>query len=375
MPACVNQGCRLLVPNPNESPEFWYYELRARRSELESLGQGSTFTELSRSDLLAFHVVCPMPMEQTSIAKFLNHVDRQIRQYMRAKQRLIKLLEEQKQAIIQQAVTRGLDPDVRLKPSGVEWLGEIPEHWELQQLRRVAWIRVSNVDKHSIEGELPVRLCNYVDAYKNERITGSIAFMKATAASEEIARFKLQLGDVLITKDSEEWTDIGVPSFVEYTATDLVCGYHLAILRPRQGKVCGAYLLRILQTPRFAYQFRIAANGVTRYGLSQYAIKSAQVAFPSVPEQLRIVGYLDEQTRSFDQAMRVIKDELVLLKEFRTSLIADVVTGKLDVRKAAAALPEEPSPLEVADEEQGLITDDEVVETEDQRDQPEEADE
>lgn len=126
----------------------------------------------------------------------------------------------------------GLKPYPRMKDSGVEWLGEVPEHWEVARLRHAVDMRVSNVDKHTKEGDEPVRLCNYVDVYKNERITGGLPFMQATASTDEVERFRLQPDDVLITKDSESWNDIGVPAFVETSAHDLVCGYHLALLRP-----------------------------------------------------------------------------------------------------------------------------------------------
>ena len=118
------------------------------------------------------------------------------------------------------------------KPSGVPWLGDVPDHWDIRRLRRVADMRVSNVDKHVREGELPVRLCNYVDVYKNDRITQETTFMRATASVDEIERFRLEPGDILITKDSETWDDIGVPALVTESADDLICGYHLALLRP-----------------------------------------------------------------------------------------------------------------------------------------------
>src|SRR5712691_6144314 len=119
--------------------------------------------------------------------------------------------------------------------SGLSWLGEVPGHWETRRLRHACEMRVSNVDKHTKPGESPVRLCNYVEVYKNERIRESTPFMQASASEDERIRFGLRKGDVLITKDSEQWNDIGVPALVEFEAPDLVCGYHLAILRSRPG--------------------------------------------------------------------------------------------------------------------------------------------
>lgn len=100
------------------------------------------------------------------------------------------------------------------KDSGVEWLGEIPEHWDIIRLKYIAKTRFSGVDKHKVEDEKPVRLCNYIDVYNNEYITFDLDFMEATATVEEIRRFNVEEGDVLVTKDSETWNDIAVPAYV-----------------------------------------------------------------------------------------------------------------------------------------------------------------
>ena len=297
-------------------------------------GLGSGLRQsLSWNDFKYLPCLVPPLAEQAAIVRYLDHTDGRIRRYLRSRERLLELLKEYRQATIHETVTRGLDPDVPLKPSGVEWLGDIPAHWEVRRLRHAVKMKVSNVDKHSKEGELPVRLCNYVDVYKNDRITENMPFMRATAKADEIDRFRLEIGDVLITKDSEVWNDIGVPAFVEYSARDLVCGYHLALLRPLKTVLNGAYLFYALQSSAIAYQFHIAANGVTRYGLSQRAIKSAILPIPSLAEQAAIAAYLDKQTAAIDAAMARAQREIELLSEYRTRLIADVVTGQVDVRE------------------------------------------
>ena len=211
----------------------------------------------------------------------------------------------------------------------------------MRRLRNISEMRVSNVDKHVKDDEQPVRLCNYVDVYKNDRVRSGMAFMGATATTDEIERFRLRSGDVLITKDSEAWNDIGVPALVEDTEDDIVSGYHLALLRPFPERVDGGYLFRALQSPAVAYQFHVEANGVTRYGLSHSAIKSVWLPLPPLPEQATIVRYLDKTTAAVDTAIDRACRQIDLLQEYRTRLIADVVTGKLDVREAAASLLEE----------------------------------
>ena len=216
------------------------------------------------------------------------------------------------------------------KDTGVGWLGEVPEHWEVRRPRNAVDMRVSNVDKHTKEGELPVRLCNYVDVYKNDRITEHMSFMRATATTEEVERFRLEPGDVLITKDSEAWNDIGVPALVEYTSEDFVCGYHLAVLRPRKALLIGCYLLRAWQSPAVAYQCHVAANGVTRYGLSHDAIKSAFLPLPPLPEQAAIVRFLDHADRRIRRYIRAKQKLIKLLEEQKEAIVHRAITRGLD---------------------------------------------
>lgn len=223
-----------------------------------------------------------------------------------------------------------LKPYPEYMESGVPWLGQVPGHWRVQRLRQVADMLVSNVDKHTHSHESPVRLCNYVDVYKNERITGKIRFMRATATSDEIQCFRVQLGDVIITKDSEVWTDIGVPSLAEYTAPDLVCGYHLAILRSRKGVLVGTYLLRALQSQGVATQFHVSAHGVTRYGLSHDGMKSVVVPIPPPDEQDAIVSFLDYANTRLEKSIRAKRKLITLLNEQKQAIIHRAVTRGLD---------------------------------------------
>jgi type I restriction enzyme S subunit len=196
---------------------------RVFRAESKGLGNGeSGFLRLYTDRFGPIPIPYPPLDEQRLIVRFLDWHGAQTAKLIRAKKKLIALLNEQKQAIIHRAVTRGLDPNVKLKPSGIAWLGTVPEGWEVKRLRNVTELRVSNVDKNSFEDEISVRLCNYVDVYKNDIIHADIPFMEATASTAEIERFRLRIGDLIITKDSEDWKDIGVPALVETEADDLV---------------------------------------------------------------------------------------------------------------------------------------------------------
>ena len=215
------------------------------------------------------------------------------------------------------------------RPSGVPWLSGLPSHWEVRRLRTVADMRVSNVDKHTNEDEFPVRLCNYVDVYKHDRITPAMPFMAATASRDEITRFGLERDDVLITKDSEAWDDIGVPSLVAESADDLLSGYHLALLRPFE-EILGSYLARALQSKAVAYQFHVRAKGVTRYGITHTGIQSVQIPLPSLPEQRAIVRYLDYVDRRIRRYISAKRKLIGLLEEEKQAIVNQAVTRGLD---------------------------------------------
>lgn len=216
------------------------------------------------------------------------------------------------------------------KDSGVEWLGKIPAHWEVRRLKTIASVQLSNVDKKSVEGEELVRLCNYTDVYYNERIIADLDFMAATATPEQVHRFALRKGDVLITKDSESWTDIAVPAVVAEDLPGVLCGYHLAYLRP-EPNCDGAFLSRAFAPIGPRDQFQIAANGITRFGLSSDTIRAGRFAIPPVSEQRAISSFLDRETAKID-ALVAKKERLIeLLQEKRAALITHAVSKGLDL--------------------------------------------
>lgn len=168
--------------------------------------------------------------------------------------------------------------------SGVEWLGDVPSHWIVERLKRVAEAFPSNVDKKAYECDEPVKLCNYVDVYYNEEICGELSFMEATATSIQRERFALRAGDTIITKDSESANDIAIAAYVNEDLHDVVCGYHLAMIRPYSGTE-GRFIKRLFDGWMLRSQFEIAARGLTRVGLSQYAIDNVLVTYPPFEEQ------------------------------------------------------------------------------------------
>lgn len=199
-----------------------------------------------------------------------------------------------------------------------KWLGDLPSGWTGARLFQVADAWMSNVDKHTVEGQPPVRLCNYVDVYKNDSIVDSLDFMAATATRDQIKRFQVRVGDTLITKDSETADDIGVPAFVEYEADDLICGYHLAIIRPDRRKVAPKFLYWALGSEPTARQWGVTAAGVTRVGIRSTDLNKVTIPLPPLDEQRAIADYLDHETAQIDALVAKQEEFVGLLRERRS---------------------------------------------------------
>ncbi len=237
-----------------------------------------------------------------------------------------------------------LRPYPSYKHSGVAWLGQIPSHWWVGRLKFTAHSWPSNVDKHLKDDEHPILLCNYVDVYANDYITGNIEFMQGTATAGEIRNFSLERGDIVITKDSESWNDIAVPAYVSESIDGLVCGYHLSMIRSDPSLFDSRYLFRLFCSVLLNYQFKVEANGVTRFGLPTSAIDNALLLRPPLDEQRAIVEFIDTELKRIDDILRVVgnsedtdtvsSDSFVgLLLEYRSAVINNAVTGAIDVRQ------------------------------------------
>ena len=301
--------------------------------------------------------VPPLP-EQLAIVRFLDHVDRRIRKYIRAKQKLIKLLGEQKQAIIHRAVTRGLDPNVRFKPSGVEWLGKVPEHWEVRRLKQAFRRIVGGSTPSSAEARFwdgDVVWVTPSDISKVGRLSTSLRRITreglASCSSELVPR-----GSIIVTSRAP----VGNVSIAE---VELCTNQGCKALVVSENVVNSAFGLAVLHTLKDELQS--LATGTTFTEISTSKLGTVPMPLPPLHEQAVIVRFLDDATAIIVAAIERAQREISLLREYRTRLIADVVTGKLDVREAAAKLPEEaeePEPLDEADALSDAEEESEVVE-------------
>jgi restriction endonuclease S subunit len=191
-------------------------------------------------------------------------------------------------------------------------------------------MQLSNVDKNTVEGEEPVRLCNYIDVYNKDLITADLELMGATATLAEVRKFMLQDGDVLITKDSESWDDIAVPAYVVGDHEGILCGYHLAQVRSNPSYVDGKYLFYSFYARGVNDQFRVATTGITRYSLGKYWLDNGLFPVPPIDEQRVIAAFLDHETARIDTLIEKRQRQIELLHEKRAALITHAVTKGLN---------------------------------------------
>jgi len=216
------------------------------------------------------------------------------------------------------------------RDSGIDWIGKVPKHWEVTSIKKEFQVIPSNVDKKTEDDEAEVKLCNYVDVYYNDFITSDIEFMVASATDNEISKFQLKLGDVLITKDSEDPFDIAVPAIVKYSEDKLLCGYHLSMIRSINNGIDGSYLFWALKDEFIASQLWREACGVTRWAIASRHIKNSTVPFPPKPEQIAIANYLDKACADIDRVVEIKRNQIENLQQQLKSIIHHTVTKGLN---------------------------------------------
>ena len=323
---------------------------------------GSTYDAVSVGDVACLRTVVPLLPEQAAIVRFLDHADRRIRRYIRAKQQLITLLEEQKQAIIHQAVTGQIDvrtgkPYQAYKPSGVEWLGDVPEHWEIKRLKsmvpRIDQGVSPQADNYLADGTawgvLKAGCVNrgVFRETEHKRLAAGFVFDSVLAVAA---------GDVLVSRSSGSPHLVGSVGRVSSLNYKLILSDKTFRLIFNQN-VDADFMVMAMNSRYYRQQVEQAISGAE--GLANNLPLSSLRAFffvvPSTDEQHDIVGYLGRSTNELSESVAQAERETSLLREYRTRLIADVVTGKLDVRAAAARLPDEVEELEPLDEADALI--------------------
>ena len=303
----------------------------------------------------------PPLSEQAAIVRYLDYVDRRVRRLTRAKRKLIALLTEQKQAIIHRAVTRGLDPDVSLKDSGVEWLGEVPEHWEVE--RGKTYFR--EVDVRSATGEEELLSVSHLTGV-TPRSQKNITMFKAESY---VGSKVCEPGQIAVNTMWAWMAAIGVSSY-----RGLISPSYHTYEQVNSTRFAGPFLDLLLRTGVYKDLYTINSSGITTSRLRLYPDDFLNIRFlcPPRQEQEAILSWLHQASADIDTAITSANREIELLNEYRTRLIADVVTGNLDVRDAAAALPEV-DPLDTEDYLDDALETDAKAELDDLDAIPEEA--
>ncbi len=344
-----------------------YFDLY-QRGIYNQLGAGVRST-LGPSDLLDLSVVVPPVPEQVAIVRFLNHADRRIRHCIHAKHNLIKLLQEQKQAIIHRAVTRGLDPNVRLKPSGVEWLGEIPAHWEVARLKVIAPMIVDCLHAtpvYSKSGEYPA--IRTADVQPGRLLLDSTRRVDEEHYRRWTTKMSPAEGDILYTREGERFGIAAlVPADVRLCISQRMMAFRIHHANN------SAYVMWQINCRHVYAQAAADLIGAAAPHVNVGRIKNLWLTLPPKREQHEIVAAIDQASMRPNRAIDRARREISLLREYRTRLIADVVTGKLDVRAAAANLPDEADELDVPDDSEALAEGEEDIADGDLDAAPEEA--
>ncbi len=318
-----------------------------------SKGVGTIQRNLYWPYLKRVTLVIPPTEDQAAIIRFLNWANARIDRAIRAKRKVIKLLNEEKQAIIHRAVTRGLDPKAPLKPSGVPWLGDIPVHWELRRLKSVLLRNDGGVwgTDFTPEGTMVLRSTE-------QAMDGSWQIREPAVIRLSESQFNaavLFAGDIVLTKSSGSASHIGKASLVTSEIAEMKCCYSNFMQRLRTTSELEPKYLHIFlnsQTGRSHYHY--TATSTTGLGnLTRETIATLQIPLPSKSEQIRILSTLRERITPLDSSISRLECEIELLGEYRTRLIADVVTGKLDVREAATRLLDDISLDTTNDEDLG----------------------
>ena len=341
----------VLRPTMPMEPKFAGYALDcpAAQTQKSLMGRGITIMHIYSGQLKYLWFPLPPLPEQAAIVRYLDHADRHIRRYVAAKRKLIALLEEEKQAVVNRAVTRGLDPNVRLKPSGVEWLGDMPEHWEIPRLRNLgdALIGLTYDPQHLVGEEDGILVLRASNILNGQLVYGDNVYVSSAVPSKLIT----QEGDILICSRSGSRALIGKNARIDADSAGTTFGAFMTVFRGPNND----YLHQVFNSKFFEYQ-SAAFFTSTINQLTLGILYNMKVPFPPFEERQLILRYVEETTTPINKAIARARRQLELVQEYRTRLIADVVTGKLDVREAAAQLPDETDDQDLI-EESGPLAD------------------
>lgn len=306
----------------------WYYskflEIEIRK---KTIGMG--IPHVNGTELKNFSVAIPPKEEQTAIAHFLDDKTTKIDQAIAIKQQQIELLKERQQILIHKAVTRGLNDKVKLKDSGVEWIGEIPEHWRVTPLRHIGKTQngISKGGEHFGTG---FPFVSYGDVYRDKKLPLLVDGL-VESTIEDRNQYSVLEGDILFTRTSETVEEIGFSSTCLQTIENATFAGFLIRFRPQKNTLHKEFSKYYFSSSTHRAFFTKEMNLVIRASLSQDLLKRMPVLLPSITEQEEIGNYLNDKTTKIATAISLKEQEIEKLKEYKMSLIDSVVTGKIKI--------------------------------------------
>ena len=329
---CIHDGF-VYFPDLKCDVKYFFYIFAAGEA-YKGLGKLGTQLNLNTETVGAIRMAFPPLPEQQAIAAFLDGKTQAIDAVIQQKERLIALLQEKRQALISQAVTKGLDPDVPMKDSGIDWLGEIPAHWAVKRLKHVTSFITSGsrgwAQHYSDDGALFLRIGNLTRDSIHLRMN-DLQFVTPPDGSEG-ERTRVQVGDVLVSITAY----IGSIAVVEDDLGDAYVNQHIALTRPRIAQAHPLWIGNSLLSDTGQAQFTRLLCGGTKDGLGLDDVANLILPIPPRDEQQAILERLNTQCLNGKRLSGTLQTQIDKLREYRQTLISAAVTGKIDVRQEVA---------------------------------------
>ncbi|GCB02612.1 restriction endonuclease subunit S [Ralstonia sp. SET104] len=324
---CTNQGCKSLVPKTGINELFYAYSLLASTEALNLRGKGTTFLELSADELGTFKVPRPLIEEQSAIATFLDRETIKINTLIAKQEKLIELLKEKRQTVISHAVTKGLDSTVPMKPSGVEWLGDVPVHWNAKRIKWVAKMESGHTPDKKVpayweSGDIPWVSLNDTGYLKNHEYISETAYQITKLGIENSSARLLPPEAVVFSRDAT----IGRCAIT--TRPMAVSQHFIAWLCSPD--LLPEYLLYVFRS--MSHELERLTFGATVKTIGMPDVKTLHTPVPPRDEQVRIVRSIAVRVQAIDTLIAKAQQAIELQKEHRSALISAAVTGKIDVR-------------------------------------------
>lgn len=320
----IGRGLCALSPNSLIELKYLWFLLSLIREELASVSTGSTYDAVTVADVMRLTGVIPAKLEQSAIASFLDRETAKLDQLIKSQLRMIELLQEKRQALISHAVTKGLNPDAPMNDSGVEWLGEVPEHWTVSRNKVV----FSEIDERSVSDEGELLTVSHITGVTLRSEKNVNMFM-----AETLEGYKLcHRGDLVI---NTMWAWMGA---LGVSPHDGLVSPSYNVYRPRAGsELYPAYYDYLCRIPQHIVTIKAHSSGVWESRLRLYpdAFLSMRMCLPPLEEQIAIVEYLDKMLSAIDTLIEKSSRSIELMREHRTALISAAVTGKIDVREVS----------------------------------------